>query len=414
MRAMAGPVSQPNGKPPLKRVLLVSQEYPPATAWGGIATYAASLAPALARAGVDVHVLSVAAGLTHQSEHVDGVWVHRRPLRSLRGLGRLTAHPLTVERMVLAWNVARTAAALGPFDVVECPDWKAEGLYLARRGRQPVVVRLHSGAADVFGWLGLTGPDAQRAVAVEAAAMRAATLLTGTAEHVREVSDRLGPDAPPAVALTCPVATAPALPPPSSDRPTVVFFGRFEHRKGPETLVLAMPVLHQLVPDARLLLVGRDSADRDHPSHAAWLRALAHQAGVADLVEVRDDWASPAGLRAALAEATVCAVPSRWESFGYAAAEAAMAGRPVVASRVGGLAGIVADGVTGLLVDSEEPEAWALALADVLSDPDRARAMGLAGRSRVRALCDPDTVAAATLAAYEQAVARFRSRRVAA
>lgn len=397
----------------VQRVLLVSQEYPPDTAWGGIATYAAALAPALARAGLDVHVLSVAPGLPARTEVADGVRVHRRPLRAPRGLGRLTGHPLTVERLTLAWNVARAAARLGPFDVVECPDWKAEGLHLARRGSQPVVVRLHAALADVAPWLGPGDADTQRAARLESAAVRAATLVTGTGEHLAATAGRLDLDPSATAALTCPVEPAPPLPHPAAPVPTVLFTGRFEHRKGPEVLVRAMPTVLARVPDARLVLVGRDSADRDHPSHAAWLAALARSAGVADRVDVRDAWVSRDGVRAALRDAWVCAVPSRWESFGYSAAEAAMAGRPVVASRIGGLSEVVADGVTGLLVDPEDPVGWGQALAAVLADRERARAMGQEAHRRIRARCDPDRVAAATLEAYHRAAARFRAARAA-
>lgn len=393
------------GRPPVpRRVLLVSQEYPPHTAWGGIATYTATLAPALARRGLEVHVLSIAPGLAPADEREGDVWVHRRPLRRIRGLGRLTGHPATLERLSLAAAVRRHAEALGPFDAIEAPDWKAEGLRLARRGRSPLIVRLHSGGADVFGWLGPLTVDRRRAAALEAAAVRAATLVTGTPTYLGEVARRLGLDSGATVALGCPVATVDELAPPNA--PVVLFYGRFEHRKGPETLVRAMPAVLARVGDARLVLVGADSADGEHPSHVAWLRRLAADLGVAAHVEVRDQWAGRAELTALLRGAAVCAVPSRWESFGYTAAEAAAAGRAVVASRVPGLADVVVDGVTGRLVDPDDPAAWAATLADLLADPARAGAMGRAGRHHVRACFDPDRVAAATVDAYRVAMAR--------
>ena len=68
-------------------------------------------------------------------------------------------------------------------------------------------------------------------------------------------------------------------------------------------------------------------------------------------------------------------VPSRVEPFGNTAVEAMHAARPLVASRVQGLAEVVADGVTGLLVAPGSPRALADALLSLAADPERARVL---------------------------------------
>jgi glycosyltransferase involved in cell wall biosynthesis len=84
------------------------------------------------------------------------------------------------------------------------------------------------------------------------------------------------------------------------------------------------------------------------------------------------------------AQATIVAVPSIWEEpFGLVAVEGMAAGRPVVASAVGGLRDIIADGETGLLVPPGDVEALAHALETLLDNPARCTAMGAAGRARV-------------------------------
>jgi len=85
---------------------------------------------------------------------------------------------------------------------------------------------------------------------------------------------------------------------------------------------------------------------------------------------------------AAFKHCSIGVVPSRWEEpFGFVALEANAVGRPVVASDVGGLSGVVIDGVTGVLVPPRDPASLAAAIQGLLDDPGRAEAMGAAGRA---------------------------------
>jgi D-inositol-3-phosphate glycosyltransferase len=139
---------------------------------------------------------------------------------------------------------------------------------------------------------------------------------------------------------------------------------------------------------------------------SATLPSLAHDLGVGGLTQLR-----PHSPRAELfrwyCAADVIGVPSYNESFGLVALEAQACGRPVVASDVSGLRHTVRDQVTGLLVNGQQPDAWADALATVLDDDSERQRMGARAAAHASAF-SWDNTAAATLAAYALAIDRPR------
>ena len=131
-----------------------------------------------------------------------------------------------------------------------------------------------------------------------------------------------------------------------------------------------------------LVIVGGASGV-DGDGEVAAARRLATELGVADRVR----FVAPQPhhiLSSWYRAADVVVVPSRSESFGLVALEAAACGIPVVASAVGGLLNIVHDGVTGLLVEGRDPVRYARAMAQLLDDRRGAAAMGAAAAVRAR------------------------------
>jgi D-inositol-3-phosphate glycosyltransferase len=132
---------------------------------------------------------------------------------------------------------------------------------------------------------------------------------------------------------------------------------------------------------------GRD----DDPS--AQLRRLAGALGVIDWVDFRGpqpQHALPDYYRAA----DLCLVPSHHESFGMAALEAMACGAPVVASRVGGLATLIQDGLTGVLVPGGDSAALAATIAALLADESRRRGLGRRAAQWAHAFAWPSVVRA--------------------
>lgn len=149
--------------------------------------------------------------------------------------------------------------------------------------------------------------------------------------------------------------------------------GRSVEQKGIDVLLSAFPRIAAAVPEARLAIVG------DGPLRGA-LESLARRLGIAGRVRFTG-WVDRAGTLMAACDVVV--VPSRFEGFGLVALEAMAASRPVVATRVDALCEVVVDGETGLLVSAEDSAALAAAVAGLLRAPERAAAMGAAGRRRL-------------------------------
>ncbi|HEX4961551.1 MAG TPA: glycosyltransferase family 4 protein [Thermoanaerobaculia bacterium] len=147
-----------------------------------------------------------------------------------------------------------------------------------------------------------------------------------------------------------------------------------ERYKGHDQLLEAMPRIRELCPAARLVVAG-DGDDR------ARLQEKAEYLGVGAAV-VFTGFTSEATLGELYRRCAVFAMPSRGEGFGLVYLEAMRAARPVLAAQGSAAAEIVADGETGLLIDPDDRENLAKALARLLRDAGAARRMGWAGRER--------------------------------
>ncbi len=152
----------------------------------------------------------------------------------------------------------------------------------------------------------------------------------------------------------------------------VLGVGRLASEKGFDILIEAFASLQARLPDARLVIAG------DGPEAPRLrMQAEASGSGVIFLGHTPDT--------VPLFEAAdIVVAPSRQEGQGIVPLEAMAAGRPVVASRVGGLVETIIEGQTGLLVPSDDVRALAEALKNLLEDPERRAEMGAAGRHRVR------------------------------
>ena len=160
----------------------------------------------------------------------------------------------------------------------------------------------------------------------------------------------------------------------------LVTVARLVPHKGIDTAIKALALLVPRYPDLHYAIVGEGDYRRP-------LEVLAHERGVADRVHfltgVTDE-----ELPQVYALADIYVGVSRLttrdvEGFGLSLLEASASGKPVVAGRSGGMPDAVREGETGLLVDPEDETSVAGAIASLLDDPERARALGVGGRAAV-------------------------------
>ena len=352
------------------RVLHVAE-----SAKGGVGSYLAYCVPdQIAALGKqNVRVLAPAQHRDQIGPVPEGVLhAYDRPDRSLRAL------------KTLAFCLLSEVRAFQP-DVIHAHSTVAgfvtRALFAAVPYRPSIVYCPHGWAFNVeaASWK-------QRAMAAcERRMARWSDCVVAISEHEASEAHRIGVEARHVRLIVngIPESCAPQPQPWDDPRLKVLFIGRLDRQKGFDVLVDAVRALGERVC---VRVAGAQVADSV---------AIVPTANVEML-----GWLDPPRIAGQIAAADVVAVPSRWEGFGLAAAEAMRAGKPVIGSRVGGLCELVEDGVTGRL--AEAGSAAELARALLRDNAERHRAMGASGRRRYHRLFSADRMNEQLLDLYAQ------------
>lgn len=354
---------------------------------GGMNVYVRELAAALAQAGVGttVYVRRWADGLADEVAVEPGFRVVH-----------LDAGPVELPKEQLPDTVDEFTRALvarletDPVDVLHANYWLS-GVVGHRVKHQldlPLVSTFHT-LARVKAETGDAEPD--RRIDAETEVIGCSdVILANSVEEVSQLERLYGAD-PSRIEVVAPGVEHAFFSPGhrggarralglGEDAPVLLFVGRIQPLKGLQVAVGALAALGR--PDARLVVVGGPSG-ADGDAELSRVHALAASLGVAERIQ----WVPPQPhhlLSTWYRAADVVLVPSRSESFGLVALEAAACGTPVVAAAVGGLRTLVDHGRTGLLVDGSDPDAFAAATAEILDRPGHASALGRAAAERAR------------------------------
>ena len=359
------------------RVLIVGRSRYRLPLEGGLARKFDALA-----AELDVRVLASARAGSPTRDETFRLVPPREPLDGLRFWAELPFR---------AWREVET---FQPDAVLVQSPYEAAAVLAARRS-EPVILEVHGDwrtATRLYGsgTRELLAPLADR-IALEALrrvdAVR--TISTYTTELVRAAGVE-------------PRATFPAFmdldpflgpPVPLSEQQRVLFVGVLERYKDVDGLATAWRLAAPRVPGVMLQIVGTGSRTwvveqlvRDLPEQTQWSPAVPNDR-----------------VPALLDAATVLVLPSRSEGLGRIVVEALCRGRPVVATRVGGITDLVRDGENGVLVPSNDPAALADALVRVLTDRELAERLSAGARPTVEPwLASPEDYARRTRELVEQ------------
>jgi glycogen(starch) synthase len=378
-------------------ICFVSQEYPEETGWGGIGTYTYEMAHGLARAGHKAIVVSRALSRTQRYFEDDGVEVHRI-LPSLN----LDSAPV-LWRLNRWWEGYRLAVAMKlrqilreqPIDIIESPELHAEPLLHSIAGSgPPLVVRLHSGSRVLMNFETNHSKQAKLNRRAESWLINKAAHVTSPSQALRDsVNGERG--SRPLSVIPNPVDVD-RFKPSSNERGTgvppvnhaqdaratnILCVGRPRFLKGIHVLGQAIPKVWQEIPEVLFTFVPAPMGKGGGSPREAYREFLG------SLIEdprIRIvDPVSRAQLPETYRSATVCVVPSLWEGFGYVAAEAMACGLAVIASRAGGLAEIIEDGKSAILVEPGNAEELAGAIVSLISNTERRSTIGTAARRRI-------------------------------
>lgn len=342
------------------RILAWSEGYWPRI--GGVEVLGSRLFEALADRGHEVSVITVRHDGLPDDSMRDGVRIHRIPAdevlsdRSLTRLAELRQRLRTIREQAdpEALHIFHHGPSLF--------------LHLSTAGthRLPTLMTLHSSIARL---------DLGKRSVLGNAVRRADRICLVSRAQLRDLRFRA-----PELASRCAVvpnavpAPARVVEPLPWDPPRVLFLGRLAPEKGPDLAIHAFARIAHRFPEVELLLAGEGD---ERPALERTVRSLGFGARVRFL-----GWVGPAAVGRVLDSASVVLLPSRTEGMPLASLEASGRGRPVVATRVGGLAEVVAHERTGLLVAPEDVAALGEALGDLLSDCEGARRMGERARQR--------------------------------
>ncbi len=398
-----------------RTVCLISPFWSAGAEPNGVGTYVSCMREAMTRHKTSVAVICEEGHSTDELSILAAARACGGPGRITDALKKLVS-PETFSAKSKARRYAQALHQLQrklKIDLVEIEEAWGVANYLVPQLSMPVVVRLHGP------WILTSGPNnaarQTRRIALEGESLvRAAAVSAPSLYTLEAVRKSYGLALSNSAVIPNPMSLAwlkDRWTLQNSDPDRICFVGRFDRLKGADTLLEAFQIVHRQRPELRLTFVGPDFGVRDDfgrtLSFAQFVREKLSPAAASNIEML--GFVPPSQLNQHRLRARMTIVPSRYETFSYAALEAIACGCPLIASSVGGLSELILHGQTGLQVKPGDAGALAEQMLILLREPQLAANLGQAARVDAQKRFDPDVIARQTLEFYNGVIDSHRS-----
>lgn len=383
------------------RVLMLSWEYPPNIV-GGLSRHLAGLCPALAKKGVEVHIITTTVSGLPSYEKNKGLHIHRVEPNFIDALD----FPNWVHQ--LNFSTLQSAIPLinrKKFHIIHIHDWLncMAGRVLKHAYKIPMVATIH---ATEFGRRGGISEPLSRYIHAQE------WLLGYEAWRVIVCSETMRDEV--INVLSIPPDKIDVIPNGidferleveveegfrekfvAPDEKLILFVGRLVWEKGVDVLVDSAPYVLQRFPNVKFIVVGKgnieeykERARKMGVEHKFFFTGFLEDEEVAKLYKCAD----------------ICVYPSRYEPFGIVALEAMAVGIPPVTSDAGGFLETVQSGETGIITRREDPISLAQGIIYLLRNPQRKKEMGEKAKKKATREFRWELSAAQTIALYKKII----------
>lgn len=403
------------------KIALISHEYPPDTALGGIATYVYQVARLLKNRGHYVEVFSRSPD-RQGTFYEDDIACHRITNVTMTEFGEKVGSIFSERHKIINFDIVEGSEIEAPArGAVECfpeiplvvklhtPKFLVDKINKAQI--YPVTKALHTlnlirkGLNPIDFWTYNIKNDIERKHTLDAD-----NIVILTHSMIEKVVKPWGLDSKKVSYIPNPYIPSKELLdiPADTQTNTITFTGRLEARKGVIDLAKSIPLILKVCPNTKFRFVGKT---RNAPNFKMTMKEhleeiLKNHLDNVEFIDGVDLDEIPKVLRAT----DICIFPSIWENFPNVCLEAMAAARGIIGSNSGGMAEMLNNGEVGKLVPPHAPSKIAESAIELLQSPEKRMHMGLSARQRVLTEYNSHHVGKMIEDGYEKAIIQRKSQ----
>ncbi|NMC60215.1 MAG: glycosyltransferase family 4 protein, partial [Candidatus Methanofastidiosa archaeon] len=341
-------------------ICFLTHEYPKDSfTHGGVGTFVRTLSKRLVKHGIDVTVVGVNYTNNLEIENDEGVVIYRIPFRKVRGLTWLISSG-SVNKIL------RRIHKKKPFDIIEATEL---GLaFISKIKGIKYIIRLHGGhhffaEAENRGinhWKGFQ----------EKISFKKADKIIGVSNYVLDATSKyikFDNKRGPSIYNPVDLRRFYSADPQKEIRGRIFFAGTVCEKKGVRQLIMALPLIRKEIPEAHLVIAGRDWKFPDGSSYTAWVQQfidVSVRGSITFLGPVEHD-----KIPGMIESSEVCVYPSHMEAMPLSWLEVLAMGKAFIGSKLGPGPEVIRDGVTGLLCNPLDPKDIAEKTLQILKNP---------------------------------------------